>query len=200
MRRSTLQRPPILHQRFNCKCLLSTSKSLRGTFRTLDNRNSKQLFTHISVLGQHVFCILKGTLIGGMGGMSLLPQKLGCTQKGTCAHLPPHDIRPLIHLEGQVTMTHNPLFEHVPNHCFRCRSDNQWVFQLGFRIGNESLLATWISSQSMMSHHRTLLGKSINMLGLLFQKALWNQQGEVGIFSTMFFDACIEIVLNTVPE
>lgn len=96
-------------------------------------------------------------------------------------------------------MANNPLLKHMPNHSLTRRPYDQRILQLSLRIDNQSIPIR-IGSQSMMRHHRTLLGKSIDVLRLLTQKALGNQQRKVGIFGTVFSDAVIEVSADLIPE
>mmetsp|Transcript_45614 Transcript_45614/g.96965 ORF Transcript_45614/g.96965 Transcript_45614/m.96965 type:complete len:218 (-) Transcript_45614:202-855(-) len=174
MRRSALQGPPVLHERFDSERLLGAGEALRGALGPLDHRHGEELLAHVSVLVQHVLGVLHGALRRGVGSVSLLPEEFRGAEEGTCAHLPPHDIGPLVYFERQIAMAHDPLLEHVPNHRLARRPHDQRVFQLRLRVRDQPPTLR-IGRQPVVRHYRALLGESVDVLCLLAQEALGNQ-------------------------
>jgi hypothetical protein len=55
---------------------------------------------------EHLPCRLNSLLLAGVCGVPLLPQKLGRTQEGARAQLPPHHVGPLVHLRRSRSQAH----------------------------------------------------------------------------------------------
>ena len=52
----------------------------------------------------------------------------------------------------------------------------------------------------MVGHHRTFFGKAVDVLRFFFEEALGNEQGEIRIAVTGFFEPSIQITLNVLPD
>lgn len=85
------------------------------------------------------------------------------TREQTGTHLPPHNICPLVTQDRQVTIGINPVLICTPNDCLRCRADNQFFFQFGSRIYDNTRTVLCIL-QTVVSNYSTLFGKSFYVL------------------------------------
>ena len=117
--------------------------------------------------------------------MSLLPKELGSPQKKSGSLFPTHHVSPLVDQNREISVAIDPLRIHVSNHCFGSWTNDQWLFQL---------------FTPAYGHHRTLWAESLNMLSFSVQELLWNQQWEVGIYMSRFFEHSVQPSLHRFPD
>src|SRR5262249_47497260 len=117
--------------------------------------------------------------------MSLLPQKLGGAEKNPRSHLPSHYVAPLIHHQGQIAIGVNPLRKHVVDDGFRGGSHDEWFFEF---------LAAAVRDRR---HFRS---ETLDVLCFLTQKALRNEQWEVGVARAGPLDAAVQFVAQRLPD
>ena len=91
------------------------------------------------------------------------------------------------------------LLEHVPDHGFRRRPHNQRLLQLRLRVGLHALPVLG-RAQPMVRHHGALLGKALNVLGLLAEKGDGDKEGEVGVLRARRLDPLVQVVADVLPQ
>ena len=96
MRRAALQRLTILHQCLDGVGLYGTGEALVGALHTDMHGDSEEVAGEVGIDIDHAYCFFFGLLTRCMGRVSFLPKELGSAKKGTCAHLPTHNVAPLV--------------------------------------------------------------------------------------------------------
>lgn len=99
---------------------------------TLDNRNSQKFLVDTSIEVEDCHNLLVSTLLGQVGCVTLLPQELsGSEERLGVLELPTDDGVPLVELEGQVTVTSDPLGVVGVHDSLRRGTDSDLLLQRG---------------------------------------------------------------------
>ena len=77
----------------------------------LDHRHRHVVLGEVGVDAEHLHRLLDGLFVGRVRGVALLPEELGGAQEQPRAHLPAHDVRPLVDEQRQVAIALHPLRE-----------------------------------------------------------------------------------------
>ena len=120
-----------------------------------------------------------------MGGVALLPEKLGGAQEQARAEFPPHHVGPLVDEHRQVAPALNPFAEEVADDGFRGGPDDVGLFQL-FAARN--------------GHHGQLRREAFDVFRLALQEALRDQQREVDVLVAAGLEPGIELALEHFPD
>ncbi len=157
-----LDRAEVLRHRLDGVGVVGTGELLTVA---LDSRNHRHRHP---VLGKGAIDIedgqafLLGFLVGGVGGVPFLPQKLGGTQKQAGAQFPAHHVRPLVDQQGEIAVALNPVLIAIPDDRFAGRPDDELFFQPGVGVYDHPVFRIL---QAVVRHHGALLGKAIHVLG-----------------------------------
>ena len=96
MRRSRLDRSPILRHRFDGKGLHRAGKTFALGFFATKNRY-RQMIAHKGFVNiEHASSFLARFGLSLVDGVTFLPKKFGCAEEQSRPHLPAHDIAPLV--------------------------------------------------------------------------------------------------------
>ena len=106
-----------------------------------------------------------------MDGVPFLPEEFGGPQKEPRAHLPPHDIRPLIDQYRQIAVGLHPLGISCTNDRLAGGPNDQRLVEFSCRHQP----ASRFSLQAMMRHHSAFLRKALNMLRLFLKETKRDQ-------------------------
>ncbi len=186
MASARLERFAVLHHRLNRVSAQRARKPLALSLQPAIHRNSHHVLDHVGInVVQDHQCFALGLTLGGVRGMPFLPQKFGGAQERTCPHLPAHHIRPLVNQHGQIAPRANPLGVCGANDCLRGGPNHQ-------RLGQ--LLPTGTGYLGDFGR------EAFDVLGLFHQVAFGNQQREIGVNMTRFFDALVECIANQLPD
>ena len=128
--------------------------------------------------------------------MALLPEELGGAQEHAGAQFPAHDVGPLVDQDGQVAVRLDPVLIGIPDDGLGSRAHHQWFRQFAGRLK----AATIAFFQSMMGHHRTFLGKPLNVFSLFFKKTQRDKKWKVGIFHPGGLEHRVQFFHNVFPE
>ena len=134
-----------------------------------------------------------------MGGVSLLPQEFGCAEEWAGAHLPSHDVAPLVAHQWQVAPRVNPVAVGVPYNSLRRGADDEFLLKLCRGVNLHTALVV-LGAQAIMGHHGALLGEAFHMLGFLGEERLRDKQWEVGILRASLLEHQVELVLHLLPD
>ena len=198
MGRTALQSLSVLHHRLDGIGVQRTGETLRLALHTLHNRYGEPFLGEVGVDAQHSLRLLLRLFTGGVGGVSLLPEKLRRAEERPCAHLPPHDVAPLVAHQRQVTPRMDPVLIGVPDDGLTRRADDEFLLQ--FRIGVDlDAVAVLRCLQAVVRHHGTLLGKSFHVLSLTGEEALRNQQREISVLHAGLLEHPVELRLHLLP-
>ena len=118
-----------------------------------------------------------------MGCMTLLPEELARAEEETGAHLPAHDVAPLIAEQREVAPGVDPILVRIPDHGLRGGADDQLLVELSLGVHDDSRLVL-CRLEPVVGHHSTLLGEALDMLRLPTEEGLRDQKGEVGVADT----------------
>ena len=113
--------------------------------------------------------------------VAFLPKELGRAEEETGTHLPAHDVRPLVHQDGQVAVALDPFGIHVIDDRLGGRPDHIRLFEL---------LA------ACLSHHRKFRSKPLNMLLLALNEAHWDQKREVCVLMSSLLEHVVQSTLH----
>ena len=131
-------------------------------------------------------------------GMAFLPKKFAGAQEHARAHLPAHDIRPLVDLKRQVAPALHPAAHGGADHGFRGRADDQRFFQLCLGIRDQLSLA--VLNQAMVGDDCHFLCETIDMVGFLLKEAQGNEQREIAVLDAGVFDRGVHHRLDALPD
>ena len=121
----------------------------------------------------------------GVRGVSLLPEKLQRAQEETRSHFPAHDVRPLIDQEREVAVALHPLCEHRVDDRLRCGSNDQGLFEL---------------FSASVRDDCGLRREALHVRRLAMEKALGNEQREIGVAVSRLLEHVIEGALHSLPD
>mmetsp|Transcript_9139 Transcript_9139/g.26676 ORF Transcript_9139/g.26676 Transcript_9139/m.26676 type:complete len:420 (+) Transcript_9139:648-1907(+) len=200
VRGATLQCPAILHERLDGVRLHGAGEALRRALGARRERHGEQVLHYVGVHLQH-FAGGGVSLLGrGVRRVALLPEELGAAQERPRAHLPAHDVGPLVKLQRQVAVRANPLAEHVPDHGLRGGPHDEGLLELGVRIGHHLRAARLLGLEAVVRHDGGLHGEALDVLRLLAQEARGDEEREVGVLRAAVEDAAVEGLLEAVPD
>ena len=173
MRCTALQCFSILHHSFDGISIKCTGKTFVSGFYTFHYRNSHVFLSKFAVYIQHSDRFFLCLFACSMSGMSFLPQEFGSTQEKTGTHFPTENVCPLITKNRQVTIRLNPVFICIPDDCFWCRANNQFLFQFGSRVYYYAR-AVFCIFQTVMSHYGTFFSETFYVFCFAAQEWFWN--------------------------
>ena len=108
MRRSRLDRFPILHHGFNCKSLHRTREFFAFRFFARENRKCQMIANEPFINTQYQSGFRARFGFGFVNGVAFLPEKLCGPQKQARPHFPANDVCPLIYENWQVAVGLHP--------------------------------------------------------------------------------------------
>lgn len=153
---------------------------------SLDDGNRQQIFVDRAVQLQNVEDFLVGLFLGGERGVSLLPQELSASEEGNrVLELPTNDVRPLVELEGKISVGSDPL-------------SKGWVHDgLASGANGDGFLHFALARSRHPSDFRS---KVFDVLLLGGQSLLGHQEREVRVLHSELLDASVEVLLNLFPN
>ena len=196
---AALQGLAVLHHGLNGIGVEGSGEALGFALHTLYDGYSHPLLGKFGIHLEHLPGLDLGLFRGGVGGVALLPEEFGGAEERSRAHLPAHHVAPLVAQDGQVAVGMYPVFVGVPDHCFRCRPDDELLFELGLGVHHDAF-AVCRRLEAVVGHHGALLGEAGYVLGFLGEEALGDEQGEVGILHAGSFKHLVELGLHLLPD
>ncbi len=181
-----LQRLAVAHDALACPGADRTGKALTVALEAREDGHRQDVDHHLAVdlledQQRELLCLRSG----GVRGMALLPKELGRAQEQARTHLPAHDVGPVVHRHRQVAIAVDPLREEAVDDRLAGRADDDGFFKL---------LATGVG------HDGELRAEALDVLRLTLDKALGDQQGEVGVLNAHRLDAVVELALDQLPD
>ena len=129
--------------------------------------------------------VVAGVLVGGVGGVPLLPQEFARTEEDARAHLPTDHVGPLVDEQRQVAVALDPLREVLVDDRLGGRADHDGLFEL--------LAAT-------VRDHRELGCEALDVLSFASQVRLGDEEREVGVLGARVLDARVHLLLHPLPQ
>src|SRR5829696_5857609 len=117
--------------------------------------------------------------------MALLPQELGRTKKWAGHLLPAQHVAPLVYEDGQVAVALDPVPVKVADDALGGRADIKNLFEL---------------FASSYRYPGELGVEAFDVLGLFFEVALGDEEGEVGVLVAGYLEAPIQVALDAFPD
>ena len=176
---------------------VGAGEALVGGLLAGDDGHREHSFRELTIDFEHLQCLGHGIVTVGVRGVPLLPEKFRGAQEEARAHLPAHDVGPLVDEQRQVAIALDPALERVADNRLRRRPHDERLLQLGFGIDDE--LAAFVL-QAVVRDDRHLLGEAFDVLSLLGDEAHRDEEWEVAVVVARFLDAGIELRLNALPN
>src|SRR5256886_6751313 len=201
VRRARLQRLVVLHQRLQRVGAQRTGEPLALRLQARDHGHRHPLLLERAVHTEHLARLRLGFGLGGVRGMSLLPQKLGGAEEQPGAKLPAHDVAPLVQEQRQIAVALNPLGEHrVDDRLGRGPYDEQ-LLEHRRGVGHHRLSASLPGRlETRVRHQRDFLGEPLDVLGFLGEEAHRDEQREVGVLMARRLEQVVERALHQLPN
>ena len=147
---------------------------------------------------QHLLCLSLSLFLRGMSRVAFLPEKLGGAEERTRAHLPAHDVTPLVAHDRQVAPGVDPVLIRVPDHRLGGRTDDKGLVELGLGVNND--LPVVGSFQTVVSHHGAFFGEAFDVLCLTGKEAHGDEQREIGVLYARCLEHLVELGLHLLPD
>jgi len=191
-----LQCLAILHHGFDAISIDGARETFAGGFFALDDGHGKMVLGEVGIDAEHLAGFFHRFGLGGVGGVTLLPEELGGAEEKTRAHFPADDVSPLVDENRQVAIALNPLGIHFADDRFGSGVDNEGLVER--RRGAE--LAVGAGFEAGVGDYGAFLGKALDVGGFLFQKAHRDEEREVGVDVAGVLEALVEGALHVFPE
>ena len=137
VRGAGLQRLAVLHHRLDRIGVDGAGEALVRGLLAGDHRHRQHVFGELAIDVEHLQRLGHGLVAVGVRGVALLPEELRGAQEQARAHLPAHDVGPLVDEQRQVAIALDPALERVADDRLRRRPHDQRLLELGVGIGHE---------------------------------------------------------------
>jgi hypothetical protein len=134
----------------------------------------------------------------GVGGMALLPEKLGRAQEQPGSHLPADDVAPLIDEQRQIAIALHPVAVGVPDDRFGSGPHDQLFFEFGLRIHLKTFAGNDL--EAIVRDDGALLGEALRHFLFLGEERFGNEEGKVGVDVAGVLEHAIEGPLHFLPD
>ena len=194
-----LQSLAVLHHSLNAEGVEGAGEALVGALVTLEHGYGHVFLHKLGVDLEHAACLLLGLLAGGVGGVAFLPEKLSGAEEHAGAHLPTHDVGPLVAEDRQVAVGLDPVLVGAPDDGLGGGAHDELLFELGAGVDDDAAAVGGVH-EAVVGHHGALLGETLDMLGLAAEEALGDEEGEIGVLVAGLFEHLVELVLHLLPD
>ncbi len=171
-------------------------KTLAGCLLALDDRHGHPVLGEIGVHVEHAHRLFDGFLPRGVRRVPFLPQELGRAQKQPRAHLPAHDVRPLVDQQRQVAIALHPARERVADDGLGRRPHHQRLLELAGRHE----LAVGVRLEPVVCDHCALRREPFDVRRFLLQERQRDEQRKVRVLVARGFEHVVERALHVLPE
>ena len=197
--RTGLQGLAVLHHRLDGHRVDGAGETLARALVAHHHGQGHDVTGKAGVHVHHALLLRLGLLGGGVGGVALLPEELRGAEEQTGAHLPAHDVAPLVAQDGEVAPGMDPVLIGVPDDGFGSGADDELFLELRLRVHDDAL-AAGIVHQAVVRHHGALLRESGHVLGLAAEEGLGDEEREVGVLVSGFLEHAVENMLHLLPD
>ena len=194
--RAGLQRLAVLHHRLDRERAVGAGETLALGLLALDDGNRHPVFSERRVDVEHPHRLRDGLLARRVRGVAFLPEELGGAEEEARAHLPAHDVRPLVDQQREVAIALHPARERVADDRLGRRPHDQRLLELAARHE----LAVGTGLEPVMRDDGALLRKAFDVRGLFLQKRQRDEQREVRVLMPRGLDHVVERALHVLPE
>ena len=133
MRRAGLDGLFVLHHRFDGEGLHRAREALALGFLARDHRDGQMITQEVLIHFVHRARLRDGFFGRFMCCVAFLPEELGGAEEKTRAHLPAHDIAPLIDQQRQITVAFHPAGKGSTDDRLRSGANDEWLGQFAGR-------------------------------------------------------------------
>ena len=133
-------------------------------------------------------------------GVAFLPEELSGAEEKTWAHLPAHDVAPLVDEQRQIAVAFHPAGEGSTDDRLRSWTNHKRLGQFAGGDHLDRAIRLLLRFETMMRDHRTLGGETFGMLRLFFEITQRNQQREIGVHMAGGLELRIELALDVFPQ
>ena len=199
VRRTALQRLAVLHQRLDRERVLGACEPFVGRLVAHDHGQGHVSLGELLVDVYHLRGLGDRLLARLVGGVPLLPQEFGRAEEQARAHLPAHDVGPLVAQDRQVAVGVDPVLIGIPDDRLRRRAHDQFLFEPGVGIDHHAL-AFGIVFQPVVRHYGALLGEAFDVVRLLREEGLGDEEREVGVLVARLLEHPVQNGLHLLPD
>ncbi len=164
-----------------------------------DDGHAHPILGEALVYVDHLLGLGDGLLAGGVGRVALLPEELGGAEEQTRAHLPAHDVGPLVAEDGQVAVGGDPVLVGVPDYGLRGGAHDKLLLQFGGGVDHDAL-AVGVVLQTVVGHHGALLGEALHMVRLAREERFGDEEREIGVLVSRLFEHVVQHALHLLPD
>ena len=175
----------VVHHWLDCICFLSTGKLFFLCLSTDNSRDSQGFLVEIRINLEHSKGFFPCLLLSFVHCMTLLPQKLACTQEWTGSFLPSYNRAPLVIKLWQISVCFNNLAVMLTKQGFR-----GWA-------NTKSFVKLFVTANSYPSTFRS---KALNMVLLLLEQTFGDKHRHIHIFVTCFLKSSVKVSLDILPD
>ena len=180
-----LQRLSVVHQSLDSIGSLRTREFFLVRLSSADHRDGEHLLAEVRIQIQHLDGAFLRLFHCGMGGVSLLPEKLSGTKERPRFLFPAHHGAPLVIHLRQVAVGVNIILIKIAEKRLRCGPHTQTLLQL---------------RQAAVRHPGHFRSKALHVILLFLKKAFRNKHGHIDIFHARFLEPFVQLLLNQLPD
>jgi len=150
-----------------------------------DHGHGHVLLGESAVNLQHAAGLLDGLVGRGVGRVAFLPEELGRAKEQPGAHLPPHDVHPLVDEQRQVAPRLNPPAVHAPDDRFGGGAQIEGLFEFG---------------PAAVRHDGALGREPLDVLSLLLEEGLRDEHRKIRVDVSRFLEHAVQGRAHVLPE
>ena len=180
-----LKRLSVVHKSLDGIGCLRAREFFLVCLLSLNDRDSKHLLAEVRIQVQHLDGAFLCLLHGGVGGVSLLPEKLSGAKEGSRFLFPAYHRTPLVIHLRQVAVGVDIVLIKIAEKRLRCGPHAQTLLQ--FR-------------QTAVRHPGHLRCKTLHVILLFLKKALRDEHGHINIFYARLLEPLVQLLLDQLPD
>ena len=201
MRCSGLDGFAVLDHRLDGECHVCAGEAFVFGFFAGDDGDGEVVAEEFLVLAVDHACLDDGLVLGFVGGVAFLPEKLSGAEEKAGPHFPAHDVGPLVDEEWEVAVRLDPACEGGADDGFRGGADDVGLGELPagdhFRLSGDGVLDGF---KAVMGDDGALRGKAFRVLGFFFQVGKRDEKRKIGVLVACGFEAAVELLLDEFPN
>ena len=199
VRGAGLKRLTVLHHGLDGVRLEGAGEAFAGRLDAADDGHGHVVLGKVGIDALHLDRLLLGLLAGGVGRVAFLPEEFGGAKEEARAHLPTHDVGPLVDEDRQVAVGLDPVFIRVPDDCFGGGTDDELFLESGRRVDYDTAAVRGVL-EPVMRHDGAFLGEAFDMVGLAAEKGFGDEQGEVSVLVARLLELVVQDALHAFPD
>ena len=199
MRCASLERLTVLHHGLDGVRLEGAGEAFAGRLHATHDGHGHVVLRKVGIDALHLNGLLLGLLAGGVGRVTLLPEEFGGAEEEARAHLPTHDVGPLVDEDRQVAVGLDPVLIRVPNDRFGGGTDDELFLESGGWVDYDTAPVRGVL-EPVMRHDGAFLGEAFHMIGLAAEEGFGDEQGEVSVLVARLLELVVQDALHAFPD